>query len=97
MDCINQILSFYNDIVSKESQESQEVKVWSLNAVRRLMENLNSEKDHLRVKNCLLLVINLFFNLESPDILYNKGKSSKDLSNKERSQMCDAIRMELYD
>jgi len=51
----------------------------------------------LRVKNCLLLVLNLFFNLESPDILYNKGKSSKDLSNKERSQMCDAIRMELYD
>jgi len=95
MDCINQILSFYNDIVSKESQESQEVKVWSLNAVRRLMENLNSEKDHLRVKNCLLLVLNLFFNLDSPDNLSNKGKSSKDLSNTERSQMCDSIRMAL--
>ena len=97
MDCINQILNFYSDIKSKGSQESQEVKIWSLNAVRRLMEGLNDENDHLRVKNCLLLVINLFFNLESPDVLYNKGKSSRDLSNKERSSMCDALRMELYD
>lgn len=95
MDCINQILSFYKDNESKENRESQEVRVWSLNAVRRLMESLNSEEDHLRVKNCLLLVLNLFFNLESPDNLSNKGKSAKDLSNTERRQMCDALKMEL--
>ena len=95
MDCINQILSFYNDNESKENQDSQEVQVWSLNAVRRLMESLNSEKDNLRVKNCLLLMLNLFFNLDSPDNLCNKGKSSKDLSNTERRQMCDSIKMAL--
>ena len=95
MDCINQILSFYNDTVSKENQDSQEVKIWSLNTLRRLMETLNSEEDHLRVKNCLLLVLNLFFDLDSPDNLSNKGKSSKELSNAERRQMCDLLKMEL--
>jgi len=95
MDCINQILSFYNENTSKENPESQEVRVWSLNTVRRLMESLNSEKDHLRVKNCLLLVLNLFFNLESPDNFCNKGKSSKELSKRERSQMCESLKMEL--
>ena len=95
MDCINQILSFYNDTASKENQDSQEVRIWSLNTLRRLMETLNSEKDHLRVKNCLLLILNLFFDLDSPDNLSNKGKSSKELSNAERRQMCDLLKMEL--
>jgi hypothetical protein len=95
MDCINQILSFYNDTASKENQDSQEVKVWSLNTLRRLMETLNSEKDHLRVKNCLLLVLNLFFDLDSPDNLSTKGKSAKELSSAERRQMCDLLKMEL--
>jgi hypothetical protein len=95
MDCINQILSFYNDVERKANQESQEVRAWSYNTMRRLMESLNSEEDHLRVKNCLLLVLNLFFNLEPPDDLSNKGKSAKDLSNTERRQMCDSIKMAL--
>ena len=95
MDCINQILSFYKDTESKDNQESQEVEIWSSRTLMRLMESLNSEKDHLRVKNCLLLVLNLFFNLDSPDNLCNKGKSSKDLSNTERRQMCDSIKMAL--
>ncbi len=95
MDCINQILSFYNDTASKENQDSQEVKIWSLNTLRRLMETLNSEEDHLRVKNCLLLVLNLFFGFDSPDNISNKGKSSKELSNTERRQMYDLLKMEL--
>jgi len=95
MDCINQILSFYNDTASKENQDSQEVKIWSFNTLRRLMETLNSEEDHLRVKNCLLLILNLFFDLDSPDNFSNKGKSSKELSNAERRQMCDLLKMEL--
>ena len=94
MDCINQILSFYND-TAKDNQDSQEVKVWSFNTLRRLMETLNSEEDHLRVKNCLLLILNLFFDLDTPDNLSKKGKSSKELSNAERRQMCDLLKMEL--
>ncbi len=98
MDCIDQILTYYcrsNDIDSEEKQQSQIVKLWSFDAVTRLMEDLNSEKDKLRVKNCLILIINLFFDLKSPDILCNKGKSSKDLSNTERNLMNDHLKLEI--
>ena len=96
-DCINQILEFYacNDTASEDNQESQIVKIWSLKALTSLMEGLKNENDYLRVKNCLILVINLFFDLESPDILCHKGKSSKCLSNTERSSMCDSLKVAL--
>jgi len=96
-DCINQILDFYKstDTSSEGNQESQIAKIWSINTLSRLMEGLNNENDYLRVKNCLILVINLFFDLESPDILCNKGKSSKCLSNTERSSMCDSLKVAL--
>jgi hypothetical protein len=97
-DCINQILEFYacNDTASEGNQESQIVKIWSLKALTRLMEGFKNENDYLRVKNCLILVINLFFNLESPDILCNKGRSSKCLSSLEKSSMCDSLRVVLF-
>ena len=99
MDCINQILDYYNDNTSKGSNRKpnpEEIKIWTSNTIRELMEGLKDKDDYLKVKNCMLLVLNLFFDHESPDNLNRKGKSSKSLSTTEKKLMHDSLRKELY-
>ena len=83
-DCIDKIL---------EICENSEVKRYK--ALITLMQDLDKEiSNAIRVRNCLILLVNLCFNPESPDYTYNKGKSPPELSEQERVEMQELLRCE---
>lgn len=92
MDCIDQILEFYNN---KEIHKYREIKIRLAKILIELMNDLNEKGNLIRVQNCLILLINLFFDLESPDYLHNQGKSKNDLSEDELDIMYDLLHSEL--
>ena len=84
-DCFDKILEIY---------ENSEVKRYT--ALINLMKQLDKEiSNAIRVRNCLILLVNLCFNPEAPDYTYNKGKSPHELSEQERNQMQDLIKSEV--
>ena len=84
-DCLDEIL---------EICENSEVKQY--NALIKLMESLDRDiSNAMRVRNCLILLINLCFNPDSPDYAYNKGKNSPDLSSQEKNEMYELLKCEL--
>ncbi|MFX0001684.1 MAG: hypothetical protein ACFE9Q_13590 [Candidatus Hodarchaeota archaeon] len=84
-DCLDKILKIC---------ENSEVKRYK--ALISLMKELDKEiSNALRVRNCLILLVNLCFNPESPDYTYNKGKSLHELSEQERIQMRELLKCEL--
>ena len=83
-DCFDKILDIYTN---------SEVKRYK--ALIKLMKDLDKEiTNAIRVRNCLILLVNLCFNPESPDYTYNKGKSPPELSEQERSEMQELLRCE---
>ena len=75
-------------------RENSEVKRYQ--ALINLMKDLDKEiSNAIRVRNCLILLVNLCFNPESPDYAYNKGKASRELSQQERHQMQELLRCEI--
>ncbi|NVM35042.1 MAG: hypothetical protein HWN81_05570 [Candidatus Lokiarchaeota archaeon] len=83
-DCIDKIL---------EVCENSEVKRYQ--ALIKLMQDLDKEiSNTIRVRNCLILLVNLCFNPDSPDYAYNKGKTPKALSEQEKIQMQELLRCE---
>ncbi len=83
-DCIDKIL---------EVCENSEIKRYK--ALIELMQDLDKEiSNAIRVRNCLLLLVNLCFNPESPDFAYNRGKSTKTLSGEEKMEMQELLRCE---
>jgi hypothetical protein len=84
-DCFDKILDIY---------ENSEVKRYK--ALITLMKDLDKEiSDAIRVRNCLILLVNLCFNPESPDFSYNRGKSPRELSKEETSAMNELLKFEL--
>ena len=84
-DCLDKIL---------EICENSEIKRYQ--ALIKLMQDLDKEiSNAIRVRNCLILLVNLCFNPESPDYAYNKGKTTHDLSEHERCEMQDLLRCEI--
>ncbi|MFX0105902.1 MAG: hypothetical protein ACFE75_10455 [Candidatus Hodarchaeota archaeon] len=83
-DCFDKILDIYTN---------SEVKRYK--ALIKLMKDLDKEiSNALRVRNCLILLVNLCFNPESPDYAYNKGKSPQELSEQEKFEMLELLRFE---
>ncbi|MFX1380330.1 MAG: hypothetical protein ACFFA4_14680 [Promethearchaeota archaeon] len=83
-DCFDKIL---------EIHENNEVKRYK--ALIKLMKDLDKEiSDAIHVRNCLILLLNLCFNPESPDFSYNRGKSLRELSEDERLEMQELLRCE---
>jgi len=83
-DCFDKILDIY---------ENSEVKRYK--ALISLMKDLDKEiSNAIRVRNCLLLLVNLCFNPESPDFSYNRGKSPRELSRDETFEMHELLRCE---
>jgi hypothetical protein len=83
-DCFDKILEIY---------ENSEVKRYK--ALIKLMKELDKEiSNAIRVRNCLILLVNLCFNPRSPDFSYNRGKSPSELSKDERYEMYDMLRYE---
>jgi len=83
-DCFDKILEIY---------ENSEVKRYK--ALIKLMTDLDKEiSNAIRVRNCLILLVNLCFNPESPDFSYNRGKSPRELSKNERFEMHELLKCE---
>ncbi|MFX1410233.1 MAG: hypothetical protein ACFFA6_07765 [Promethearchaeota archaeon] len=84
-DCIKKILEIYDN--------SEVTKYFIL---IKLMRDLKENSSNiLKIRDCLLLLINLCFDLGCPDDFNNKGKIVRQLSEKEKSQMCKILKIEL--
>jgi len=94
MDCIDKILNFYNQ---KDDQKEQEVKAKIGKVLIELMEDLKEpeERNYLRVRNCLILLINLFLDVESVDRFHLQGKSRDDLSKEETEDLSELLKSEV--
>lgn len=92
MDCIDKILEFYN---SREIHKVDEIKIRLGTILVELMKDLNDPRNLFRVQNCLILLINLFFDIEYPDHLHKQGKPISDLSEDELKIVHDLLRSEL--
>ncbi len=84
-DCFDKIL---------KASTNSEVSKYKI--LIELMKDLEDEiSNALRVKNCLLFLINVCFEQKYPDYVYSKGKKPKQLSEVERCEMYDLLRAEL--
>lgn len=96
-DCLDRILEFYEN---KELYRSLNNQIWVSQFLIRLMRFLNKkyvDEDAKRVliKSCLLLLINLCFDIKFPDHFHSRGKSFKDLSHHEKSEILGLLKDEI--
>ncbi|MHA2289894.1 MAG: hypothetical protein ACXABG_14005 [Promethearchaeota archaeon] len=96
MDCVANILGFYNKKSKDEEIDlSKFNKVYLSNLLIRIMKNFNSGRTNdLELKNCLILLLNLFSNNDSPDHYNHKGKNTDELVNNERSDYLNILKSE---
>jgi len=99
MDCIANILDFYyRKSKDEENDLSQFNKVWLSNLLIKIMNRFNSGRTNdLELKNCLILLVNLFSNNDSPDNYNHRGKSTQELVNNERATFKEILRSEFLD
>ena len=81
MDCISQILEFYNMSISEENHSPDDMnKVWLSKLLIKLMQHFNEgQLDDLNLRNCLILLVNLFSDTYGPDHYCRSGKNVRDL------------------
>ncbi|MFX1495025.1 MAG: hypothetical protein ACFFBZ_12135 [Promethearchaeota archaeon] len=97
MDCIAQIMEFYHNKAKSARDPVQFNKVCLSNLLIKLMKNFNGKatpEDNLQLRNCLILLINLFSNDDSPDHYNQKGKGSKELSSEEKDYFKELLASE---
>jgi hypothetical protein len=96
MDCVENILDFYNrKSKDEEIGLSQFNKVWLSNLLIKFMHNFNSGRTNdLELKNCLILLVNLFSNNDSPDNYNHRGKNTQELGEKERGDYKEILKSE---
>lgn len=83
------------DCFDKILKASTNSEVTKYKVLIKLMKDLEEEiSDTIRVRNCLLFLINLCFSQEFPDYVHTKGKQSYQLSEEEKCQMHDLLRGE---
>jgi len=94
MDCLDEILIYYENI---ESHRSRANKTWISHILVDLMRNLEdkSPKNNLRVRNCLLLLVNLFFDVEHPDHYHSLGIPIHQISEQERIKFVEILKSEI--
>ena len=93
MNCIDKILEFYEDA---EMINSIRGKIWFSQILVRLMTDLDSGlTNHLEVRNCLILLLNLASNVDAPDHYHSKGKDSDELSDNEKQHLYEMLQAEL--
>ncbi len=96
MDCVANILDFYN-----MKSKSMEDDLASFNKgllsklLIKIMKNFNRDKNNdLELQNCLILLVNLFSNNESPDFYNKKGIDAQELINSDKSVFTDILKTE---
>ena len=96
MDCIANILDFYNN-KSKDEKINLSLfsKVWLSNLLIKIMKNFNEGRTNdLELQNCLILLVNLFSNDDSPDFYNKKGKNVRELLDDDRCNYIDLLKSE---
>ncbi|MHA1149975.1 MAG: hypothetical protein ACTSR8_17190 [Promethearchaeota archaeon] len=93
MDCYDRILSYYHE--KTEDFDSDVVKVWLNKFLVQLMSEFSRNPNYLRLRNCLLLLVNLFFKqIDVPDHFHKQGKSIKKLSSADKAELERLLRAE---
>lgn len=83
-DCFDKILANYN--IGKEFKYLILIK---------LMLNLKNQSNVFHTRNCLILLINLCFNIEFADYLDHLGKSAEEFSEIEKAQVNELLQGEV--
>lgn len=91
MDCYDEILEYYHKKEAGKSSQPLE-KCFSRFLVR-LMKDLEAGKSILDIRNCLILLLNLFF-VDYPDYFHKKGKDIDALSAAEKNELFGLLRTE---
>ncbi len=91
--CINRILEYYEN---QSLINTPQGRIWLSQTLIRLMNDLDAgHSNFLEVRNCLILLLNLFTNIEVPDHYHTKGKSVEELSEKDRTKLFTLLKSEL--
>lgn len=96
MDCVANILDFYNN-KSKDEEIglSRFDKVWLSTLLIKIMKNFNEGRTNdLELQNCLILLVNLFSNDDCPDFYNKKGKNVRELLDDDKSNYKDILKSE---
>ena len=96
MDCVANILDFYNmKSKSMEDDLASFNKEYLSKLLIKVMKNFNRDKNNdLELQNCLILLVNLFSNNESPDFYNKKGIDAQELINSDKSVFTDILKSE---
>jgi hypothetical protein len=94
MDCLDEILIYYEN---KESSGSRATMSWISHILVDLMGDLeeNNPESLLKVRNCLLLLVNLFFDIEHPDSYHSQGISIHEITEKEKIKFIEILKSEI--
>ncbi len=96
IDCYDKILNLYHEKIEHNFMDIDD-ETWILNAnyLRSFVNKLDKEiENYEKVKNCVLLLINLCFGIEDTDHYVNKGKSYKELSQLEKENYTTLLKAE---
>jgi len=96
MDCVANILDFYNrKSKDREDDLPNFNKVWLSNLLIKIMENINKDKNNdLELQNCLILLVNLFSDDDCPDFYNKKGIDTHELGNSDKLHFTDILKSE---
>jgi len=96
MDCVANILDFYNKKSKDEEIDlSHFNKFWLSNLLIKIMKNCNEGRTNdLELQNCLILLVNLFSNDDSPDFYNAKGKIVQELLDDDKSKYISILKSE---
>lgn len=89
MDCYDRLISFYNE---NDNVDSDSAKVWLNSFLLRLMREFSERPDYNRVRNCLIILVNLFYQVDSPDHYHKKGKSTSELNKDDRDVLASLLK-----
>ncbi|TFG00913.1 MAG: hypothetical protein EU541_00970 [Promethearchaeota archaeon] len=91
-DYYDMILNFYKSSHYQDFSE-KDIEIWKNQMVIFLMRHLEQTHEKTRIKNALILLLSLFEN-DPIDIYHNHGKTSKELSLKEKKQIVTILGQE---
>ena len=96
MDCVANIIDFYNrESKNMEDDPSRFNKESISNLLIKVMKNFNRNKNNnLELQNCLILLVNLFSDDDSPDYYNKKGVDTQELLNSDKIHFSEILKSE---
>jgi hypothetical protein len=86
MDCVSQVLEFYNSkVCTKEIEDRDKKSLYLSKLLIRVMSCFSEERiNSSELRNCLLILVNLFSNVPGPDNYCSRGKNAQNLPIEEK-------------